>query len=376
MNAATNDILLTVSGVIPADIEAQIAEGRRPQADYIAMARTFGADLLDYERARAVGGRTGRLLERIGGPNLMLAWACFRLRRRYRVIFTDGEQIGLPLAALLKLRGGARPQHLMLVHILSVGKKMVLLDTLRLQSHIDTFFVYATRQKQFIEARWQVPPERVVFTPFMVDEAFFAPEHGGGPVEVEGLDVERPFISAVGLEFRDYPSLLRAVDGLDVQVVIAAASPWSRRSDSTAGQAIPANVFVHRFSQHALRDVYAASAFTVMPLFNVEFQAGVTAILEAMAMEKAVICSRTPGQTDVIEQGETGMYVPPEDAAALRAAIVHLLEHPDEAARLGRNGRVRVEQSLSLAHYVTRLNKFVQQARRAAAPPPEVNHVS
>src|SRR5690606_21459136 len=89
-----NDVLLTVSGKIEADIEARIARGERPLADYIAMARGFPADLSDYPAARRVGRGIGRLLEKIGGPNLMLAWACFRQRGRYRVIFTDGEQVG------------------------------------------------------------------------------------------------------------------------------------------------------------------------------------------------------------------------------------------------------------------------------------------
>jgi len=49
-------------------------------------------------------------------------------------------------------------------------------------------------------------------------------------------------------------------------------------------------------SQFELRQVYADSAFVVIALFDVNFQAGITAILEAMAMERAVICSRTPGR--------------------------------------------------------------------------------
>jgi hypothetical protein len=171
-----NDVLLTVSGAIDPDVEAQIERGERPLADYVAMARTFNADLIDYAKARQQAGFFGKLLEKIGGPNLLLAWICFLLRKKYRVIFTDGEQIGLPLALFLKFFGfGSRPRHLMIVHILSVGKKMILLDLLGLQSHIDIFFVYATRQKEFIEDRWKVPGDRVVFTPFMVDADFFAP---------------------------------------------------------------------------------------------------------------------------------------------------------------------------------------------------------
>ncbi len=171
-------------------------------------------------------------------------------------------------------------------------------------------------------------------------------------------------ICSVGLEARDYPTLIAAVRDLDVQVTIAAASPWSKRADSTQDQAIPENVTVRRFSQFELRQLYADSRFMVMPLHNVEFQAGVTAILEAMAMGRAVICTRTPGQTDVIVDGETGLYVPPGDPQALAVAIKHLLANPREAERMGQAGRRLVEQSMSLDCYVERLREIVAERTR------------
>ena len=51
--------------------------------------------------ARRQLGRVGAVIERLAGPNLMLAIACFVDRRRHRVVFTDGEQVGLPYAALV-----------------------------------------------------------------------------------------------------------------------------------------------------------------------------------------------------------------------------------------------------------------------------------
>ncbi|MBX0328807.1 glycosyltransferase family 4 protein [Oscillochloris sp. ZM17-4] len=350
-----NQVLLTVSGTIAADIDTKIAAGSRPRADYRALAEAFGADLLDYPAARGVAGSFGKALERIGGPDLMLAWACFMLRHRYKVIVTDGEQIGLPLATLLKFLGpGRRPRHLMIAHIISVPKKMIFLDRLGVQSHIDRFLVYATAQKQFIERRWKIPSARVVFTPFMVDSDFFAPDH------VQANDAE-PMICAVGLERRDYPTLLKAVAGLPAKVIIAAASPWSKRSDTTEGQDIPSNVEVRRFTQYELRQLYADSRFLVMPLENVEFQAGITAILEAMSMERAVVCSRTTGQTDAIIEGETGTYVPPKDPESLRAAMEHLLWHPEEAERMGKAGRRIVLQHMSLDSYAERLGQLVRE---------------
>ncbi len=170
-----NRVLLTVSGTIPTDIEAKTKGGERPEADYIAMAKAFHADLIDYPSARRVSGWFGRLLEFLWGPQLVLAWACFLLRKKYRLIFTDGEQIGIPLAMLIKFLGiSARPKHFMIVHILSVKKKELFFSLFRVQSHIDRFFVYSSFQKQFIENHWHIPDDRVTFTPFMVDHQFFS----------------------------------------------------------------------------------------------------------------------------------------------------------------------------------------------------------
>jgi glycosyltransferase involved in cell wall biosynthesis len=355
-----NSTLLTVSGNIPADIHTQVAQGKRPEADYLALARFLPADLLDYAAARKMLGGTAALLEKIGGPDLMLAWACFQLRRRYKVIFTDGEQIGIPLASLLKtLPIGQRPRHLMIAHILSVPKKMMFFDHLKIHSHIDTIFAYSTWQKNFIQERWSLPIEKVVFTPFMVDASFFSPDQANDVPPLSILkDQNKPVLCAIGLEFRDYSTLIQAVQGLDVLLVIAAASPWSKRSDTTQGQAIPKNVIVSRFSQYELRSLYSASQFLVMPLFEVNFQAGVTAILEAMAMEKAVICSRTPGQTDVIVEGKTGLYVPPENSQSLRSAILYLLKNPEKAQEYGKNGRQRILEEMSLECYIQRLKQY------------------
>lgn len=350
-------VILTVSGHIQADIREQIAAGKRPKADYLELARSFDADLVDYAAARTIAGRTGALLEKLGGPNLVLAYACWKIRKSCQAIFTDGEQVGLPLAALLKFTPGPRrPRHLMIVHVISEPKKTAFLDWLGVQTAIDRFITYSRWQQRFIEERWKPGPGRVLWTPFMVDHVFFSPE------QVKPASSSRRQICAVGLERRDYETLLRAVDGLDVHVVIAAASPWAKHAEGVATRTIPANVTVQKFTQHELRQLYADSSFMVMPLENVKFQAGVTAILECLAMGKAVICSRTPGQTDVISEDDNGRYVPPGDPAALRTEIERLLSQPEEAGRLGSNGRKLIEREMSLDLYVERLTGYLHEA--------------
>jgi glycosyltransferase involved in cell wall biosynthesis len=336
-------VLLTVSGVIPDDVEAQVAAGVRPRPDYSMLAAELGGDLLDFAGARRRSGRVGRVIERFAGPKALLAWATFRTRRAYDWIVTDGEQIGLPFAALSKIAGRGFLAHSMICHVLSVRKKTLPWKLLRLGSHVDKLFVYASAQRKFAIEELGVAPDRVVLTPFMVDTQFFSP--------AVAERASRPTICSVGLERRDYQTLCAAVEGLDVDVVIAVGSHFSTRPDLITGRPLPPNVRLCTLDFVALRALYAECLFVVMPLFETDFQAGVTTILEAMAMGKAVVCSATTGQTDVIVDGHNGLYVPPGDPTALRAAIECLLGNTQFAMQLGRAARADAEERFDVAHY-------------------------
>jgi glycosyltransferase involved in cell wall biosynthesis len=340
-------VLLTVSGTVDPDVAEQVAEGRRPRPDYVELAAAMGAERLDVADARRRAGRWGRVVERLAGRGVLLAWVCFRERRRYDAIFTDGEQVGLPLAWLCRLTARALPAHVMIVHIMSVPKKAWLYRLFRLGRYIDTMVVYSMAQRRYIAEELGFPADRVVWTPFTVDTRFFS------PAEVTARP--RRMICTAGLEFRDYPTLIEAVRDLDVDIVIAAASNWSKRADTTAGAELPPNVEVCSLGYVELRQLYADAEFVVMPLQDVEFQAGITTILEAMAMSKAVICSRTKGQTDVIVDGTTGVYVGPGEAWELRDAIAGLLDDPDRATRIGAAARRYAEEQCDVAGYAERL---------------------
>jgi glycosyltransferase involved in cell wall biosynthesis len=337
----------------PATAE-QIRAGFRPRPDYLELARAMDADTLDITEARRRGGRWARLVEAVGGTSLLLAWTCFRLRRSYQAIFTDGEQVGLPLALLGRLTGRSLPPHVMVVHLLSVRKKVVPYRVFRLGRFIDTMIVYSQAQRRFISETLSFPADRVIFTPFMVDTEYFRPTRPSR--------AEPPVVCTAGLEFRDYPTLMRAAVDLDAKVVIAAASNWSKRADSTIGVAIPDNVEICSLNFVELRRLYASADLVVMPLYDVDFQAGVTTILEAMAMGKAVVCSASRGQTDIITEGVTGIYVRPADPVALRDAIASLLESPERAAELGQAGRRFVVEHCEVSTYAERLTGIVRDA--------------
>ncbi len=66
-------------------------------------------------------------------------------------------------------------------------------------------------------------------------------------------------------------------------------------------------------------------------------------VLEAMASGLPVAASRVAGAEDLVAEGETGFLVPPEDAAALAAALKKLVGDAGLRAAMGARGRSRVE---------------------------------
>jgi glycosyltransferase involved in cell wall biosynthesis len=366
-------VLFVVSATLP---NGPVDPPNAPRKDWTILARTLDATVLD----RSSVGRSiiGRLVSRFLGVSIGQAWIACTQRHKHDLILTDGEHVGIPLALLLKLIG-TKTRHVTIGHRLTAAKKRIFFRWFRVHTHIDRIAVHARRQLELAVAELGIPAGRIAFVPYCVDTDFWRPR----PVAEERL------ICSAGLEFRDYPVLMRAVDGLDAHVVIGAASHWSKRQNSAAVDELPANVKVDSFDYHALRELYARAAIVVVPLTDVDFQAGITTILEAMAMGKPVIVTATAGQTDVVQDRRrgvrgmptrpisllerladqhgidlesNGMYVPPDDPVALRRAIVYLLDHPAERARLGAAGRRMVEQLLTVDQFADRIRALVEQA--------------
>jgi len=78
-----------------------------------------------------------------------------------------------------------------------------------------------------------------------------------------------------------------------------------------------------------------------------------------MATGKAVICSKTSGQVDIIEEGRTGLLVRQGDPASLRQAIQYLWDNPDVAERMGREGRKYIESHHTIDAFVNNIKTVV-----------------
>ena len=82
-------------------------------------------------------------------------------------------------------------------------------------------------------------------------------------------------------------------------------------------------------------------------------------IVEGMLAGKPVIATRAGGACEIIQDGETGCLVPPGDSAALAVALRRLVEHADEAARLGRAGKLSAIERFSVKKMVRGIEQEV-----------------
>lgn len=70
-------------------------------------------------------------------------------------------------------------------------------------------------------------------------------------------------------------------------------------------------------------------------------------VLSAMAVGAPVISTRVGGTPEIIDDGENGLLVAPDDPGALAAAIARLNQHPALARRLGEAGRKKVRNQFT-----------------------------
>ncbi len=70
-------------------------------------------------------------------------------------------------------------------------------------------------------------------------------------------------------------------------------------------------------------------------------------LLEAAALERALVATDVPGCREVVRDGETGLLVPPRDAAALAEAVRRLVADTALRRRLAHAARQRVEREFS-----------------------------
>jgi glycosyltransferase involved in cell wall biosynthesis len=98
-------------------------------------------------------------------------------------------------------------------------------------------------------------------------------------------------------------------------------------------------------------DLLAMSDVVALPSL---WEGGPITLFEAMSVGKPVVGTPVGLMPEVIEEGRTGHLVPVEDAESLAARLVELLDHPERAAKMGKEAHKAV-QKYDLSNAVERL---------------------
>ncbi|MBN1239067.1 MAG: glycosyltransferase family 4 protein [Gammaproteobacteria bacterium] len=197
-------------------------------------------------------------------------------------------------------------------------------------------------------------PKRVFLVPSGVDTGTFAPSSDarGRLVDALGLRGDAVLIGVVAqlISRKGHTTLLDAVarlpgSGDGVELLLFGRGPLAQRIErDAAARNLSARVRLVGFRDDLDRllpglDVVAHPAS----------REGLgLAVLEAMSAGVPVAVSAAGGLTDVVEDGVSGLLVPPDDAAAWSDALLRLIEDPALRRRLGAAGRARIEQSFSV----------------------------
>jgi len=307
---------------------------------------------------RAVDRAINAVLYRAGGygGDFASILASLRVLNRSEAVFSTVDTVGIPLI-LLKRFGLVRPP--LVYTAVGLPERLEQLRGPRMRRFFrqalgtgHTIVSYAESEVARIR-QWLGPQgPHVVFVPFGVDTDAFRPS-GQEP---------REDVVSIGADPRRDFSLLATIAERrpDVSIRIVASAERARALGS-----LPTNVSVETdIPLERVRDRLAAARVVALPVTDNTYSGATTVLLQAMAMAKPVVVSRTEAIATGygLEDGVNCRLVSPGDAEEFEHAIADLLADPSSAAAMGARARETVERDLSWERYTDTLMQIISSA--------------
>ena len=315
--------------------------------------------------ARAVDRALNAVLYKTGGygGDFAVILPSLAQANRCDVVFSTVDTVGIPLV-LLKLIGLLRPP--IVYTAVGLPERLVQLRGLRVQrlfrkafwrSH--TVLGYAESEVERLGEWFGPGGPQVVFVPFGVDVDEFRPSSesaADADVVSIGADPRRDFDLLVRIASRRQDLRFRIVASAD-------------RANSLG--ALPANVAVEvDVPLEVVRDRLAGTRVVALPVRDNSYSGATTVLLQALAMAKPVVVSRTEAIATGygLEDGVNCRLVPPGDEAAFERALDRLLSDEGVARAIGAAARATAVERLSWKLFVERLEGIIAKAGPESRP--------
>lgn len=227
-----------------------------------------------------------------------------------------------------------------------------------------SFFV-----KNDLSASFKIDPQKIVVTPLGADSVFqpaARPPTGplknfifsGAFIPLKGIF---DALTALGLVAQRNHSdwTLNIIGWGDVEAV---------RSAARAAGIEQRIRFQGRLDRPTLAGELARADLAILPSHTETFG---LSIAEAQAAGLPVISYHTGAIPEVVQNGETGILVRPRDPSALAEAILHLIENPAQARRMGERGASFMRANFSwrkAAETMLESLQFLRQRQKSGRP--------
>jgi glycosyltransferase involved in cell wall biosynthesis len=215
----------------------------------------------------------------------------------------------------------------------------------RLGRLTEAFVAVSETEAELAELRGLVPPDRI----FVIPNGIELDDPGPPVIDLRarlGIDVSTPLIGTVSrLAHQKAPEVFVQACGR-----VAAAFPDARFvlvGEGPLARLVAAEIADTKLDGRMLHLPGVHGAPTLMRQFDVfvlasRYEGGPYAPLEAMRSGTPVVVTDVTGSRDTVEDGRSGLVVPPDDPDALAAAMGRLLANPDLRSRLAEGGRARL----------------------------------
>ncbi len=207
--------------------------------------------------------------------------------------------------------------------------------------------------REALVERKGVPDHKALFLPNGVDLAQFRPTDPDPAVRTRHGLPDGPLVLFTGNH--GYAQALDTVVAAaelapEVKVVLVGAGSDKARIQELAAERGTTNVrFLPPVPQAEIAPLYGQAVAGLATLRNSSLMEGArpAKALAVMGCGRPVIYSGAGEGAALVRAAEAGLVTPPEDPRALAAAIRRLVNDPEEAARMGANGRRYVESHLA-----------------------------
>ena len=275
------------------------------------------------------------------------AWRLFCRRNKADIVSPAGEYVALIYGLLCRLSFSKCPhQVLREIMLVDPNPRSWRWQRKRLfrriaSKWVDAVVVNSQGERRIYSDQFALPEDRFHFVPFHTNNQDPHQE----PPGFAGL--------AAGRSGRDYETFFEAIRGLEYPFFVVSDN------QTVAPYDLPANVKHYREIPLAeYNKLLRQASFVIVPLKDLHRSTGQVVILDAYAIGRPVVATRTVGTIDYVTEGETGLFCEPGSVDSLRRQISKMIEDKEARENMGRQALARVIRDHTFEVHVSKMLKI------------------